>query len=213
MKEKIYTIPISEAFERPDGCPLCALREKLEADSVEYILGAAMMEPDVRMQVNRHGFCARHLGEMTGRQKRLSLALMLESILARLRDTGADGLKNMDCYVCRRVDDFLQHFLENIVLMWRTEPEFKDKLAARAMCLPHAAALLETSGQTLGRREQKAFGEMIENTLLQQVGALHGDVSAFCKSFDHRNASQVLGEEARTAVERAVLFLGGENPS
>ena len=43
MKETIYTIPINEAFEAQCGCPLCTLRRKLEQDSVEYIMGAAMM--------------------------------------------------------------------------------------------------------------------------------------------------------------------------
>ena len=56
MKETIYTIPINEAFEAKCGCPLCTLRRKLERDSVEYIMGAAMMEPDVRIETNKRGF-------------------------------------------------------------------------------------------------------------------------------------------------------------
>lgn len=30
MAEQLYTIPINEAFEQYDGCPLCRLRVKLE---------------------------------------------------------------------------------------------------------------------------------------------------------------------------------------
>ena len=38
MKEKIYTIPISEAFEHYDGCPLCRLYGELEKSSLSYVL-------------------------------------------------------------------------------------------------------------------------------------------------------------------------------
>lgn len=56
MKESIYTIPVSEILEPRQGCPLCILRDTLEKRAVEYIMGAAMMEPDVRQETNRQGF-------------------------------------------------------------------------------------------------------------------------------------------------------------
>ena len=51
--EQIYTIPVNETFDecRNDkslGCPFCRLYKKLEANEVDLILGASMMEPDVR---------------------------------------------------------------------------------------------------------------------------------------------------------------------
>ena len=57
MKEHIYTVPVSEAFEQRDGrCPLCLLREKWENNELDLILGASMMEPDIRIQTNKKGF-------------------------------------------------------------------------------------------------------------------------------------------------------------
>ena len=67
--EQIYTIPVNEAFdlakekalgegaEKTPICPLCHLRETLNEGELERILGAAMMEPDVRIETNREGFC------------------------------------------------------------------------------------------------------------------------------------------------------------
>lgn len=81
MAEQIYTIPINEAFEQRDGCPLCRMREKLERESLEYVMGAAMMDPDVRIRTNRLGFCRSHYDKMLAMKNRLSLALMLESHL------------------------------------------------------------------------------------------------------------------------------------
>ena len=57
MKESIYTIPISEVFEPRCGCPLCRLRDTLEQRCIDYIMGAAMMEPDIRIRTNEQGFC------------------------------------------------------------------------------------------------------------------------------------------------------------
>ena len=47
MRESILTIPISEIFEPKCGCPICTMRNTLESHTTEYIMGAAMMEPDV----------------------------------------------------------------------------------------------------------------------------------------------------------------------
>lgn len=85
MKEQIYTIPVSEAFEARSGkCPLCLLREKWEQNELDLILGASMMEPDIRIQTNEKGFCNDHLHKMYARGNRLPLALTLESHLAEV---------------------------------------------------------------------------------------------------------------------------------
>ena len=86
MAEQLYTIPINEAFEEYDGCPMCRLRHKLEAQSLQYIMGAAMMEPDIRIVTNRLGFCRTHFHRMLGMGNRLSLALMLESHLQEVQN-------------------------------------------------------------------------------------------------------------------------------
>lgn len=83
MKEQIYTIPVSEAFETRNGkCPLCLLRGKWEQNELDLILGASMMEPDIRIQTNEKGFCNNHLHKMYEKGNRLPLALTLESHLA-----------------------------------------------------------------------------------------------------------------------------------
>jgi hypothetical protein len=94
--EQIYTIPVNEAFEASAadpscGCPFCALYNKLEDDELELILGASMMEPDVRIQTNKEGFCRPHYDMMFTRKNRLGMALTLESHLLELSDEIRDG--------------------------------------------------------------------------------------------------------------------------
>ena len=94
--EQIYTIPVNEAFEASAsdascGCPLCTLYRKLEENELELILGASMMEPDVRIGTNREGFCRLHYDMMFVRKNRLGMALTLESHLKELKDEIRDG--------------------------------------------------------------------------------------------------------------------------
>ena len=61
MRDDICTIPVSEVFEESDGCPICRMYETVEDRIITYILGDAMMEPDVRIETNKVGFCEKHL--------------------------------------------------------------------------------------------------------------------------------------------------------
>ena len=63
--DKNFTIPVNEAFEasaadHARGCPFCALYRMLEENELDLILGASMMEPDIRIRTNREGFCRLH---------------------------------------------------------------------------------------------------------------------------------------------------------
>jgi len=92
MRDSITSIPVSEVFEPRDGCPICRMRDRLEERVVEYITGAAMMEPDVREDTNKQGFCITHYRQMLKRRNRLSVALMLESHLAETEKKVFAGL-------------------------------------------------------------------------------------------------------------------------
>lgn len=134
--EQIYTIPVNEAFdlalEHPeDGCPVCSLYRRLEENELERILGAAMMEPDVRIRTNRTGFCADHFGKMCRRKNRLGLALMLESHLSEWRSRIVPGgpaallhkpaatvrdlaALESSCYVCERIEFHLSRMVSTL---------------------------------------------------------------------------------------------------
>lgn len=85
MKEKIYTIPVNEAYDKDCECPLCYLERRLENKAVEYALGAAMMEPDYRIESNEKGYCSKHFQRMFQVPNKLSLALVLDTHLEHLR--------------------------------------------------------------------------------------------------------------------------------
>lgn len=85
MKETIYTIPINEAYEADCECPLCVLEKKIEDEATDYALGAAMMEPDYRIESNEKGYCRRHFEELFKKPNKLSLALVMDTYTEETR--------------------------------------------------------------------------------------------------------------------------------
>lgn len=86
VKYHIDTIPVWDAMKLDGECFLCALRRKTELGEVERYLGASVMEPDVRIQVNRKGFCRDHQRMLYTMDNRLGHALMLESHVSETRE-------------------------------------------------------------------------------------------------------------------------------
>lgn len=222
-----FTIPVNEAFEASAadpgcGCPLCALARKLEADELDLILGASMMEPDVRIKTNRQGFCRTHYDLMFVRKNRLGMALTLESHLAELendlRDGGIGGsqgnkpLKRIgeleaDCYICRRVNGNFEKMADTVVWLWQTDEDFPKKLRAQPLfCLPHYRLLLAVGQKRLGRKRMPEFAAACGEVVGGYMTELQKDVSWFCKKFDYRFQDEPWGN-SKDAVERAIRFL------
>lgn len=221
MREQIYTIPINEAFEKEDGCPLCRLHRDLEEKSLDYVMGAAMMEPDVRIATNQAGFCRAHLTRMEQMKNRLSLALMLQTRLPEVKkrlESATAGLAKRpeairetaeSCYVCNRAADFMGKYLQNILYLYRTEPSFQELFARQPFfCVPHLADLLETGKKALRGREYNQFCQVLNQVESAYLAQLQQDVDTFCKSFDYRYSGTDLST-AKTSCERASDFLSG----
>ena len=56
MKEQLYTIPVTDAFESDCECPLCKMKQELERNAIEYTLGPSYMEDDNRAMTDEMGF-------------------------------------------------------------------------------------------------------------------------------------------------------------
>ncbi len=99
MKEKIYTIPVNEAFDADCECPVCYLRSKLETEAAQYALGGAMMEPDYRIVSNEKGYCNRHYARLFEKPNKLSLSLIMDTHLDDVRkkiDALCECFENLD---------------------------------------------------------------------------------------------------------------------
>ena len=86
MRYHIDTIPVWDSLKLDGECLFCALKRKTELGEAERYLGASVMEPDTRIQVNEKGFCRAHHAMLFSMSNRLGHALMLESHNNRTRE-------------------------------------------------------------------------------------------------------------------------------
>ncbi len=95
MKEKLYTIPLNDAFNANDECPLCYIDRSLEQDAIDFVLGsgASYMESDIREDTDKTGFCRHHLKMMYDYGNSLGNALILKTHIRRMN---AELFKEMD---------------------------------------------------------------------------------------------------------------------
>ena len=93
MNQHIDTIPVWDAYKTDCECPLCVLAKKNEEEYVDNFLGASVMEPDRRVEVNEKGFCRRHFKMMFDAGNRLGLALMTDTYMKRTIEKLADNAR------------------------------------------------------------------------------------------------------------------------
>ena len=228
--EQIYMSPVSEAFEatagKPEcGCPICRLYKKLQEDELDIILGASMMEPDIRIKTNEQGFCLTHYNMMLGRRRMLGMGLMMESHLAEvekylkgpaiLGDKRASAINALtrlegDCYVCGRINKNLAAMISTTVYLWEQDYNgFRKRFSEQSwFCMPHYRAMLEYASKKLSKKVYHAFYDSAYEIQSRYLKELSGDVSWFCKKFDYRYDEEPW-YNSKDSVKRAIRFLGG----
>ena len=229
LVEQIYTIPVNEAFdeciETPEcGCPLCRLYKKLQENEIDIILGASMMEPDIRIKTNEMGFCLTHYNMMLGRKRMLGMGLMMESHLTEVKKLlkgptlignkraaaeAALGKLEGDCYICSRIEKNLSAMIATVAYLWESDPEFQKKFDKQPwFCLPHYRRMIAYASKKMSKKNYAEFYDRAYAIEERYLNELAGDVSWFCKKFDYRYDEEPW-YNAKGSVNRGIKFLGG----
>ena len=220
-----------EAYEaaqsdpRGTGCPYCKLYRQMQSNELEIILGASMMEPDIRIATNEQGFCNRHYGMMLTRRRMLGMGLILESHLAEvnkkvsakslLGDPSAKSLPqisrlNGSCYVCGRIQRNMDAIISTTVYLYeKDENDFRalfDK--PEYFCLPHYTALIEYASKKMDKKLFREFFARAKEIEEKYIATLSEDVSWFCKKFDYRYDEEPW-YNSKDSVQRSIKFLTG----
>ncbi len=231
MRDDITSIPVTDIFDEPDGCPICRMRDLLETRVTDYITGAAMMEPDVRIETNEQGFCLTHYRQLLKKRARLPVALMMESRLAEVEKQVFQGLPLIgkstkrqasgatdvteSCFVCNRVDWAMSRLLATVCRLWEQERDFRDSFERQDyLCLPHFALLAQIAEKEVSKKNVADFRKACSVLCRKQLTELRGDVSHFCKMFDYRNSSDENADwgNSRDSIERSIEWLCGREP-
>lgn len=216
MRNDICTIPINEVFETVDGCPICRMKHTVEEHVLDYIMGAAMMEPDIRIETNRLGFCPDHLGKMMARRGRLPLALMLQSHMEEASGIIKNPKKAKEledsCFVCNKINWGMSRMLETVCRSFENEREFRALFEAQEhFCLPHYNMLMALADKKHMRRYHGEFASILKEKTADYAKSLEADLKKYCSMYDYRSAGPDADwGNSKDAVERTAKFLGRE---
>jgi hypothetical protein len=199
------------------------MRDMLENRTVEYIMGAAMMEPDVRIETNRAGFCHIHFEQMMKQKNRLSLALMLQTHLAAVDEQLFSRKKlfepknarnrklskiNESCFVCEKVDWGMERLMRTFFEMFSHDDIKKLLSEQEYICLPHYDLLQSLAPAYLQKGELDSFVNMISALTQKYIASLYEDVTHYCNMYDYRNTGKDADwGNSKDSIERAVKFL------
>lgn len=225
MRYHIDTIPVWDAYREDSECPLCDLRARNEQAYAESFLGASVMEPAVRIEVNEKGFCARHFAMMLPMKNRLGLALITHTHLKETMDrqssappkkSGLFGGKRQAaqddfdaCVLCERLETTMNRYLYTVLHLWKTDSDFKAALeSSKGLCAPHYTRLSSLARETLGGRSEQ-FLQMLDALQRENMARIEKELEWFTLKFDYRNADKPWGN-SKDAPERAINKLRGK---
>jgi len=234
MPEYIHTTPVIDALSVPGHWALNNIQTKKETHAIQFIMGPAYMEDDVRMETNKIGFCPTHMSAMYAEQNRLGLALMLHTHTQQLNKDISAIVKNRlpspmfgkdatgplakiqahldnilkTCYVCRSVERNFTLYMGTFLHLWQRGGEEAQLIKSqKGYCLPHFARLLAAANEKFGKGKRERFLEEIVEPQLKYMRTLEEDVEWFTQKFDHRNANEPW-KNSKDALPRALAMFG-----
>ena len=238
MKEQLFTIPVNEAFDADDECPFCFLERDAEQRTLRYVLGpgASYMEPEVRGETDKVGFCTAHMKKVYDYGNTLGSALILqtyyacalEEFQAELDDftiparRGLFGKKKSDaepwwqrlerktdsCFFCNRMNYHRERYYHTFFMMLKDE-QFRSKVEnSKGFCLCHFKDLMKTAEEKLPNAQREWFYKTVPNLTFQHLARVKEDLDWLIAKYDYRNAGADW-KNSRDALPRAMQKLQG----
>lgn len=215
MKEKIFTIPVNDAFDSDCECPVCAMYKKLEDNAVEYTMGPAYMEDDIRAKTDELGFCHKHIKAVYQLENRLGFALVMKThmdkVIDDLEKLAAEPVKrktlfgkaepsgiseytqrlDKSCFVCDKIKNTFERYLDTIVYLYRQDEGFRKKYAAgKGFCTKHYGMLVDTAQKKLNGDLLNDFMSVTNRIYIENMKRVRDDVAWFVNKFDYKYSKE-----------------------
>ena len=231
MKEKLYTIPIHDAFHEDCECPLCAMYKQLEEDALRITMAGYMVD-DQRMESNKTGFCEKHIKMLLTKQDRLGVALMLdthmENVIRNLEEQRPEIVKKSlfgkgkdcknpvteyantvsnSCFVCDKIEHTFQRYLETICYLYKKESDFRNELLSiKGFCTKHYGMLYQAGIEQLSGKMQESFLQDIKTVYIENMKRVKEDLDWFIQKYEYRFKDEPW-KNSKDAVERSLVKL------
>lgn len=218
MKKKLYTIPVTEAFDANSECPICFMKKEIESNAIEFTMGPSYMEDDIREATSRLGFCKRHLELLYQNQNRLGLALILKTHMDKtikdIEELCGKKAKVMtsrvfkkkeenpaavtylelleeSCFVCDKIDGTLMRYIETIFHLYQTSEDFHNKFKdSKGFCMSHYKTLYAMAPLSLNGGLLEDFIKELNHSYLDNMKRVRDDLEWFINKFDYRYVNE-----------------------
>lgn len=230
MAEQLYTIPVNDAFATDCECPLCEMRKSLEINAIEYTMGPSYMEDDNRAMTDKLGFCSHHMSMLYKEKNRLGLALMMKTHtdktirdLKALAEKGSNAksgpfskqtgspvtayIKDLEgsCFICQRMENTFNRYVDTIFHMWKKTPEFKEAFkSCKGFCTYHYGILYEAGASKLNKTQYQEFLEVLNKLYFENMERVNGDLGWFIDKFDYRYKNEPW-KNSKDAIPRGII--------
>lgn len=218
MKDKLFTIPVTDAFHTDCECPICQMRKEVEENAIEFTMGPSYMEDDIREATSRLGFCENHLKQLYQNQNRLGLSLILKTHIDKLIDDieklsetkklpqAASLFKKKDgsreilnyleqleetCFICEKIDKTMERYIATIFHLYSNSEEFRSMFkATKGFCTKHYKDLFAAAPLYFKGNQLNEFIQVLNQLYLNNMKILRDDLEWFIQKFDYRFANE-----------------------
>lgn len=236
MKEKLYTIPVNEAYDSGHECPLCYIRQTLDEKAIEFTMGPSYMEDDVRALTDEIGFCNRHLKALYEDQNRLGLSLILKTHMDKTIDALDELISKPtksssffskkikeapivsyinkledSCFVCDKVNDTFNRYIATIFFLYKSDENFRNKCSQiNGYCTNHYGLLYDKAPSFLRGELLNSFINVLNKVYVDNMKRVRDDLDWFINKFDYRH-KDAPWKNSKDALQRAMTKTNGSS--
>lgn len=237
MKQKIYDIPIWDAYEIENiECPLCEVEKKMENSFMDVLFDDMLMTPYFAVKLQQYTFCREHFRKLYIYKDKLGLALIVNNFLqcqkeelqsAKVTKTNGKTLsykiknffmqkknnevkKQKECYLCHKIYENIPDYIEVLIKLWSKNSDFKDLYSRRrGHCLRHFNLLMEDSEKYLTEKSREEFKSITVNLQLNNTNRLIEELDWFVRKYDYRYKEEPW-KNSKDALPRCINKLVGD---
>lgn len=230
MKEKLYAIPVNDAFDSSCECAVCRMYKTLEDSAVEYTMGPSYMEDDTRMLTDRLGFCEKHMQMIYTSGNKLGISLILKThfdkVIGDITPLSAKSAEkksffskteesfplaeylerlNGSCFVCERINNVFNRYIDTIFYLYQSDEAFREKFkACKGFCNKHFLILIKKAPDYLKGNALDEFTTIVKDLYVRNMERVRDDLAWFIDKFDYRNADAPW-KNSKDAIPRAII--------
>ncbi|MBL4935388.1 hypothetical protein JK636_06410 [Clostridium sp. YIM B02515] len=238
MKQKIYEIPIWEAYETKNcECPLCSIEKKSDDNFIQTLFSEMVM--DVRLNphlVENYDFCHEHFEKLYRYPDKCGLAVLTNRILHLKKEALKSSelprksvsknpikklfIKNIEtiqdkkeCLLCNKLDESMNNYMKTLVNLWVKEENFKEIYKnSRGFCLKHYNQVLKISSVIINNQlKQEEFIEITSKIQEENLNRLQQELEWFISKFDYRFANEPWNTSKDALIRTIQKLIGNYN--